>query len=61
MDTSVVLEDLELSLQHGSRGSEFGSLALTFVGLAPFVKRIGGVMERSADPATGISTLYVEW
>ncbi|KAJ3373859.1 hypothetical protein GGF31_008744 [Allomyces arbusculus] len=60
MDPSVILDDLELSLQHGSRGSEFGSLALTFVGLATFVKRIGGVAERSADPITGAYTLDFE-
>ncbi|KNE54302.1 PAS domain S-box protein [Allomyces macrogynus ATCC 38327] len=60
MDKSVILDDLELSLQHGSRGSEFGSLALTFVGLATFVKRIGGVLVRSVDPATGACTLDVE-
>ncbi|KNE65202.1 PAS domain S-box protein [Allomyces macrogynus ATCC 38327] len=60
MDKSVILDDLELSLQYGSRGSDFGSLALTFVGLATFVKRIGGVLERSADPVTGACTLDVE-
>ncbi|KAJ3362455.1 hypothetical protein GGF32_006101 [Allomyces javanicus] len=60
MDKSVILDDLELSLQHGSRGSDFGSLALTFVGLATFVKRIGGVLVRSGDSVTGACTLDVE-
>ncbi|KAJ3373860.1 hypothetical protein GGF31_008745 [Allomyces arbusculus] len=60
MDQSVILDDLELSLQHGSCGSTFGSLALTFVGLATFVNRIGGVLLRSGDPVTGVCTLDVE-
>ncbi|KNE65204.1 PAS domain S-box protein [Allomyces macrogynus ATCC 38327] len=60
MDKSVILDDLELSLQHGSRGSDFGSLALTFVGLATFVKRIGGVLVRSDGPVTGACTFDVE-
>ncbi|KNE65201.1 PAS domain S-box protein [Allomyces macrogynus ATCC 38327] len=60
MDKALILDDLELSLTHGSSGSEFGNLALTYLGLAKFVKRIGGMLGRSADPVTGSCTLDVE-
>ncbi|KAJ3362454.1 hypothetical protein GGF32_006100 [Allomyces javanicus] len=60
MNLSGVIDDLELSLQYGSRGSEFGNLTLTYVGLATFVKRIGGVLERTLDPVSGLCTLDVE-
>ncbi|KNE54301.1 PAS domain S-box protein [Allomyces macrogynus ATCC 38327] len=60
MDKALILDDLELSLKHGSSGSEFGNLALTYLGLAKFVKRIGGMLGRSGDPVTGSCTLDVE-
>ncbi|KAJ3373858.1 hypothetical protein GGF31_008743 [Allomyces arbusculus] len=60
MDKALILDDLELSLKHGSSGSEFGNLALTYLGLARFVKRIGGMLGRSGDPVTGSCTLDVE-
>jgi PAS domain-containing protein len=53
MDKSVILDDIELSLAHGSRGSNFGNLAITFASLFRQVKRHGGTVDRYSDVAKG--------